>query len=308
MKTTCLIISIAIIACLLFFPCMAAAQQGQPENPVVQEAVIMFRGGDVDGALELLNEELGKTPNDAELHNALGVVYLSKKMHDEALEHFDTAIALEERNYKAINNKLSLLMGVNKADEAIRFLGAITAKYPDWSTGWANKAALEMQQRRFDDAITSVNKAIALDDNDFDAYFKRGQVYLLQRDYSRAEADFDKVLSIRPDFEQAKRGKQIISEFRSKLADGYIRVRQIIVRDADLASDLLSQLKAGADFTELAVRHSVDATAANGGALGLVKKGGLIAELEEAMFSLQPGELSEVVRSPMGYHIFLREE
>ncbi len=72
----------------------------------------------------------------------------------------------------------------------------------------------------------------------------------------------------------------------------------------DLAKKLLDSLKNGADFAELAKKYSDDpGSAAQGGDLGYVKRGVFFPEFEAAAFSLQPGELSKVVESPVGYHI-----
>lgn len=71
------------------------------------------------------------------------------------------------------------------------------------------------------------------------------------------------------------------------------------------AESLLVQLKHGADFAELAKRYSMDPGTKNvGGDLGWNRRGsGLVPEFEAMMFSLRPGELSPVFRTPFGYHI-----
>lgn len=61
---------------------------------------------------------------------------------------------------------------------------------------------------------------------------------------------------------------------------------------------------AGADFAGLAREHSTDeATAADGGDLGFIERGQTVPPFEAALFALKPGEISEVVESPFGYHI-----
>ncbi|MDY0081606.1 MAG: peptidylprolyl isomerase [Ignavibacteriaceae bacterium] len=72
----------------------------------------------------------------------------------------------------------------------------------------------------------------------------------------------------------------------------------------DKASALLDSIKAGADFSELAKKYSDDpGSAAQGGDLGFVKKGVFYPEFEEAAFKLNVGEISEVIESPVGFHI-----
>jgi peptidyl-prolyl cis-trans isomerase SurA len=68
-----------------------------------------------------------------------------------------------------------------------------------------------------------------------------------------------------------------------------------------------SQLRDGADFAELARKHSGDATAKDGGDLGMLKRGELAQDIEARILALKPGEISEPYRSDLGFHIFRLE-
>ncbi|WP_018277197.1 nitrogen fixation protein NifM [Teredinibacter turnerae] len=61
-------------------------------------------------------------------------------------------------------------------------------------------------------------------------------------------------------------------------------------------------------FSEQALKHSECPTSLQGGLMGKVKPGVLYPEIEQALFALKVGELSEVVESPLGFHIVLCEE
>jgi len=71
-----------------------------------------------------------------------------------------------------------------------------------------------------------------------------------------------------------------------------------------LADSLLTQIKNGADFELLAKNNSDDeASAPYGGDLGYIKRGVFIKSFEEVAFSLQAGEISDIVKTDFGYHI-----
>jgi parvulin-like peptidyl-prolyl isomerase len=84
-----------------------------------------------------------------------------------------------------------------------------------------------------------------------------------------------------------------------------VHARHILLPSEAAAERILTELQDGAEFTELARRESIDAsTRPAGGDLGWFPVGYLlIPEVEAAAFSLQPGELSGVVPSELGFHI-----
>ena len=67
---------------------------------------------------------------------------------------------------------------------------------------------------------------------------------------------------------------------------------------------LRAQLESAPDrFADLALKHSECPTAMQGGLLGTLRRGQLYPELEPVAFALRLGELSEIVESPMGFHL-----
>jgi peptidyl-prolyl cis-trans isomerase C len=75
------------------------------------------------------------------------------------------------------------------------------------------------------------------------------------------------------------------------------------------AADLLKQVKAGKDFAELAKQHSQDpGSAVQGGDLGFFQQGQMVGAFERAAFALKPGEVSDIVETPFGFHIIKMAE
>lgn len=95
-----------------------------------------------------------------------------------------------------------------------------------------------------------------------------------------------------------------------------VQVATILIRPKDsgdiprcgvLAQDLHKQLLAGADFYELAKRYSDGFNAQMGGRMGILEKGKSRKEIDEVLFKLKAGEISPVIKTAAGFHIFLLE-
>ena len=72
----------------------------------------------------------------------------------------------------------------------------------------------------------------------------------------------------------------------------------------DFARAVLDSIKQGASFEEMAKKYSEDpGSKAYGGDLGFVKKGVFYPQFEAAAYALEVGQLSDVVETPVGYHI-----
>jgi peptidyl-prolyl cis-trans isomerase SurA len=69
------------------------------------------------------------------------------------------------------------------------------------------------------------------------------------------------------------------------------------------ANDLLKQIRDGANFEDIAKKASDGPSAADGGALGVFKRGQLAKELEDKTFAMKTGEISDVIRTKQGYVI-----
>ncbi|NOY76989.1 MAG: SH3 domain-containing protein [Calditrichaeota bacterium] len=88
---------------------------------------------------------------------------------------------------------------------------------------------------------------------------------------------------------------------------GYeIHAAHILVKDRATAEKILAELKAGAKFSDLAKKYSIDPSAANGGDLGYFHRGDLLPAFEKAVLKLKPGQVSGIVHTKLGYHIIKR--
>ncbi len=84
-----------------------------------------------------------------------------------------------------------------------------------------------------------------------------------------------------------------------------VHARHILVASQEEAEQLRAEILAGEDFAALAQAHSLDlSTRLAGGDLGWFPRGSLTTpEVEAVAFGLEPGQVSEVVRSELGFHL-----
>jgi len=83
-----------------------------------------------------------------------------------------------------------------------------------------------------------------------------------------------------------------------------VRVRHILVETDAEARFVLARLARGEKFEDLAKQLSRDpGSKEQGGDLGVVARGQLVPEFEQAAFALQPGQVSKIVKTQYGYHV-----
>ena len=85
------------------------------------------------------------------------------------------------------------------------------------------------------------------------------------------------------------------------------RIRQILVENQAAAEKILKALGKGEGFEELARKKSLSPDKEWGGDMGYFSEEEMLAEWEEAVGKLSPGEVSYPVESPYGWHIFKLE-
>ncbi len=113
-----------------------------------------------------------------------------------------------------------------------------------------------------------------------------------------------------------------VANYYKKHADEFvqpeeIKLRNILIRLKEdvpvterlaLAKDILRRIHDGGDFAALAIGYSEGPGASDGGLMGYVKKGDLLPEIENVVFAMNEGEVSDIVQTSFGYHIFKVEE
>jgi parvulin-like peptidyl-prolyl isomerase len=156
-------------------------------------------------------------------------------------------------------------------------------------------------------------EGIQVDDDEVTAFLgevqSRGQVQDLDREIVRNSLKVQQFLLAGAYRDIDVSDAEISGYYESHLADYQkteeIELSQIMVKDREkllqIRSELLGQ---PVRFEEISRGESISPEAGKGGAMGFFEKGMLPQEMEEVVFSLKVNEISPIVESPYGFHLF----
>jgi foldase protein PrsA len=177
-----------------------------------------------------------------------------------------------------------------------------------------------MLQKAEEMGIKATEEEIQTEIDKYKDFFKSEDEYKeslkennMTEEYLREEIKTSLVLN---EFKEEIMGSINISEeeaenYFNENIDSYllVKARHILVDTEEKAEELLEQLQSGGDFAELAKNNSQDpGSASAGGDLGYFPKGQMVPEFEQVAFSLEPGEISDIVKTDFGYHIIKVED
>ncbi|KAL8469526.1 hypothetical protein ACS0TY_032392 [Phlomoides rotata] len=128
----------------------AIASSDQPENMYIPDVVGLF------------NDAAKLSPDDADVHIVLGVLYNLSREYDKAIEAFQTALKLKPRDY-SLWNKLGATQAnsVQSADAIFAYQRALDLK-PNYVRAWANMGISYANQTMFVDSIRYYVRALAM--------------------------------------------------------------------------------------------------------------------------------------------------
>jgi peptidyl-prolyl cis-trans isomerase C len=103
--------------------------------------------------------------------------------------------------------------------------------------------------------------------------------------------------------------RKVYEEAASQMGgDEEVRARHILVENEDEAKQIVDELKKGGDFAEIAKKKSKDPGASDGGDLGYFTKEQMVPEFSKVAFEMEPGKVSDPVKSQFGWHVIKVED
>ena len=172
---------------------------------------------------------------------------------------------------------------------------------------WVDKSFAEFKAKlRTTSAYKTYLGQAHLDEAKFKSLIQKGLIVrrLLRREVLRqikvSEAEMQAFYRKNPEFfrrQEQIRIRQIMianeaSDNISKRGDALLRIQSI-----------QTQLHSGGNFAALALEFSEDSSRSNGGDLGYLERGQIIKSLADVAFSLESGQVSDIVESRLGFHL-----
>lgn len=87
-----------------------------------------------------------------------------------------------------------------------------------------------------------------------------------------------------------------------------VKASHILVKEEEDADRILKEINDGLSFEEAASKYSMCPSKEKGGNLGEFGRGSMVPEFEEVAFSIEPGKISEPVKTQFGYHLIKVED
>jgi tetratricopeptide (TPR) repeat protein len=187
------------------------------------------RSGDIPGAVESYEGALHLDPSDVEAEIHLGNLYLGLKRYSDAETKFRAALELQPkspqallglaqtldaqkkpeaaaayRDYMAVqpdtpgaeSRTVHLLLEQKQYDAALAELDRADAGKPPTLDSLRSRADIQIAQKKWDDSIATLRKAIALAPNDAQLHGGLGRVYMQKRDFPNAEKEIKFALQL----------------------------------------------------------------------------------------------------------------
>jgi tetratricopeptide (TPR) repeat protein len=167
--------------------------------------VTFHRNGVWVSMVTLWQDTVDKNPINARAQMGLGTAYALSGHCLESVPSFERGLELEPKNYQYVFNLASAYECSLQNDKAIAAYQRALTLQPK-AEAWAHIGFMQMRNYQFDAALTSLDKAQQMDPHFLQTYNFRGILYLAKSRFDDAAAQFQRVLSAKPDDAMAIRG------------------------------------------------------------------------------------------------------
>jgi len=165
--------------------------------------VILLDQGLADEAMAHFQKALAIRPEYPGAYNNLGTAQVQKGQINEAIEDFQKALQLDPNYAEACNNMGSALMQKGKVDEAMTHFQKALEINPDYAEACNNLGTALMQKGRVDEAMIQYQKSLQINPRYAEAQYNLANAWLEKGQGDQAIVEFQKALQINPAYAEA---------------------------------------------------------------------------------------------------------
>jgi len=280
-----------------------------PQTPTLYAALAHAQAGagQASAAAATLERGLASSPHNADLLRMQGRLRLQGGDATGALTALQAARQADPANALVRVDLAKLLLNLERGGEALVEAEEAVRLDPHSADALLTRGLCLGRLGRSEEARASFEQALAAAPQSADALFFLAVAELQSGRREQAAAHLEELLARVPDYPQAR---QALAQARGGSvakppARLHLRILRVLDRERALA--VVERLKAGEDFAGLARAFSQDATAAQGGDLGMVRLVDLAEPLRTAAAQLQPGGIVGPLATPTGFVFVMRE-
>ncbi len=282
--------SLSLVVLILAGAAAAAAQGGRSVAQVVDRIVAVVGTtpilvSQVEEQLVLMRSQGAKAPEDSAGREAERRQLISQMVDEELLvqqAQRDTAIKVTEQEVQdEVEKTVKNVHGqfTSQVDFETQLRSAGFASEEEWRRWLADNQRRSILQQRLIEQLRQKNKLRPIPPTD-----------------AQMREMWDQNVAERPKHPALISYRQIVVP---AVPDSVAKAKALA-----LAESLVVALRHGANFTEVAKKFSADSgTRGQGGELGWFRRGVMLKNFEDAAFHLRPGDISNPVPTPLGYHV-----
>jgi tetratricopeptide (TPR) repeat protein len=204
------------------------------DDPAEQSAAYLLRAltqDDDQARLADLDAAIKTDPNNLKAYQDRAAVRLKKGDVEGAVADLEAVLIKDPTNQEVAGAAVQELVNLNRVDEAVALITKMLATTPTEGM-YRMRAILYRSQEKFEDAMSDLNKAIAMQPKDPMTLLQRAEVSLDRDDIKSAKEDFRAAVLAAPQIENA----ELVIALRSRIALAENRIADAI-NDAQLLAD-----------------------------------------------------------------------
>lgn len=147
----------------------------------------------------LWTDVIKKYPEESGAYSNRGHYYRTQNRYDLALQDYNKAIGLDDKNFRAYSNRGKVWFDNGEMDKALEDYNRAISIHGDYAEALSNRGAAHAMKQNYEAALVDLNKAIELEPDNINALQNRSVTWYSMGNFAKAAADVTEYLRYKPD-------------------------------------------------------------------------------------------------------------